>query len=165
MPLDTDTWKEIRHLVNVLESLQIPYVIGGSMASSSQGAPRSTNDADVMVANFSGREQQFAAAFGEGYYISLPAVVEANRRHRSFNVIHTATGFKLDIFIEKPRSFDKQVFGRAELRRLSSGSDDVSLGQRSFRASVARRVAGPQVKLESFRPPLRRKLGRTARRE
>ena len=124
MPLDTEAWREIRQLVDILQRLGIRYVIGGSMASSSQGAPRSTNDVDVMVTRFSGREQQFVAEFGAGYYVSLSAVVEANQRQRSFNVVNTNTGFKLDIFIEKPRAFDKQAFNRAVLRRLLGGDDE-----------------------------------------
>jgi hypothetical protein len=37
---------------------------------------------------------------------------EAVRHRGSFNVLHVATGFKVDVFVVKDRQFDRQAFAR-----------------------------------------------------
>lgn len=94
------------------EELQIPYVLGGSLVSSIHGLPRSTNDADISVEPFAGKEADFVSRFGSEYYLSLPAVESAVRNRTSFNVIHTTIGFKVDVFVQKERAFDRSAMGR-----------------------------------------------------
>jgi hypothetical protein len=108
----TDDWVEVSHVVAVLERMGLPYAVGGSMASSFHGFPRSTHDADIMVAPFPGREEEFAQQFARHYYVSLPAIRSANQLRRSFNVINTQTGFKIDFFVEKERPFDRMAIRR-----------------------------------------------------
>lgn len=124
MSASDEAWKEVRKAVRLLERMKVPYVLGGSLASSVQGAPRSTNDADIMVAAFPGREAEFAAEYGEGYYVSLPAIVDANRRRASFNIINTLIGFKVDFFVQKARAFDAAVMARRETRFVPEGETE-----------------------------------------
>ncbi len=45
-------WKSLKgvlEVVDVLEELEIPYHVGGSLASSVHGVPRQTNDLDLVV--------------------------------------------------------------------------------------------------------------------
>ena len=126
MSLPEDAWNEVRKAVRLLERMQVAYVLGGSLASSVQGAPRTTNDADFMVSPFSGREQEFAAEYGEGYYVSLPAIVDANRRRSSFNIINTLTGFKVDFFVQKSRPFDATVMSRRQSRFVPEGAAEAT---------------------------------------
>jgi hypothetical protein len=81
------------------------------MASSIFGVPRFTQDADMTVEPFPGREAQFAACFGPEYYISLPSVIDANTRRSSFNIIQTRFGFKVDIFC-RDRPFERSALAR-----------------------------------------------------
>ena len=101
-----DSLKELRRVTGILVSLQIDYALGGSMASSLLGVPRFTQDADLMVEPFGGRESLLARSFGPDYYLSEAAIVEANHRRRSFNVISFTTGFKADLFVRKDRPFE-----------------------------------------------------------
>ena len=39
----------LTHIVRALESLGIPYMVTGSVASSFHGKPRTTHDADVVI--------------------------------------------------------------------------------------------------------------------
>lgn len=39
----------LRHLVSVLEELDLPYALAGSIASMAYGEPRATLDIDVVV--------------------------------------------------------------------------------------------------------------------
>jgi hypothetical protein len=121
-----DAWNEVRKAVRLLERMKIPYVLGGSLASSVQGAPRSTNDADIMVAPFAGREAEFARDYGEGYYVSVPSIVDANRRRSSFNVINTMIGFKVDFFVQKSRDYDASVMARRQARFVPEGATEAT---------------------------------------
>src|SRR5262249_13488310 len=48
---------ELRSYLRVLDDLQIPYVLGGSLASSVLGISRNTRDADIAVEPFPGKEE------------------------------------------------------------------------------------------------------------
>ena len=103
---------ELREVLAVLTRLGIPYALGGSMASSVYGVPRSTRDAGITVEPFPGKEAQLVAAFGEDYYITEPAVRQAVLLRSSFNIINTAAGFKVDVFVRKNRPFEQAAMSR-----------------------------------------------------
>ena len=99
-------------VVGALEAMGIDYALGGSMASAVHGIARFTADADLTVAPFPGREEEFAGHFGEAYFVSVDAIRAAIRDRASFNLINTEVGFKADLFILKGRPFDASVMAR-----------------------------------------------------
>ncbi|MFO0850359.1 MAG: hypothetical protein U0871_17635 [Gemmataceae bacterium] len=99
-------------VMSALKGLGVRCALGGSFASTVHGDPRSTQDADVMAEPFPGREESLASVLGPVYYLNTDTVREANRRRSGFNIIHTTTGFKVDVFIQKVRSFDASVLDR-----------------------------------------------------
>jgi hypothetical protein len=101
-----------REVVAVLNSFDIPYALGGSMASSIFGVDRYTRDADITVEPFPGKEALLAGSFGSEYYVSLPAVQEAVRNRSTFNIINTAIGFKVDVFVRRNQEFEKSAMAR-----------------------------------------------------
>ena len=103
---------DLREVIRILTDLGIPYALGGSMASSLYGIERFTRDADLSVEPFPGREEEFAKAFGPDWYLSVPAAQEANSTRSSFNVINTATGFKVDLFVRKDLPFECKAMER-----------------------------------------------------
>lgn len=107
-----DPLHDLRDVLRVFTQLSIPYALGGSMASSIYGTWRSTLDADITAEPFPGKETQLVAAFGEDYYLSLPAIQQAVRQRSSFNIINTNTGFKADVFIRKDRPFEQSAMAR-----------------------------------------------------
>jgi hypothetical protein len=109
---ETDPLAVLRAVVLVLEKLGINYAIGGSWASSFYGIPRMTRDADVSVEPFFGKERELASAFGDGYYVSLAAIKQALRDRSTFNIIHFASGFKIDIFVQGDDAFARSVMAR-----------------------------------------------------
>lgn len=111
---------DLREVLEVFTRLGIPYALGGSMASSVYGVARYTQDADVTVEPFPGREDELVRAFGADYYVSLSAVEQANRDRSSFNIINTATGFKVDVFVRKDAPFEQA----AMQRRIPMGFPD-----------------------------------------
>jgi hypothetical protein len=83
------------HLVaigRVLDSLVVPWVLGGSLASSIVGEPRATMDIDVAVALDLGHVDQLVSAVEGEHYVSSELAREAVVRHSSFNLIHFESG-------------------------------------------------------------------------
>jgi hypothetical protein len=107
-------------VIRILDRLGIRYALGGSMASSIHGKPRFTQDADLTVEPFAGQERVFAESFDASYYVSLDAVERAVRDRTSFNVIHTSSGFKLDLFVRKDTPFEDSVYARRLQAPLTS---------------------------------------------
>ena len=105
-------FSDLREVLGALTRLDIPYALGGSMASSVYGVARYTRDADITAEPFPGKEAALVAAFGEDYYISEPAVRDAVRLRSSFNIINTSTGFKVDVFVRKDRPFETAAMNR-----------------------------------------------------
>jgi hypothetical protein len=98
----------------LLERLGIRYLVGGSLASSVHGEPRSTNDVDV-VADFSQADvAPFLKALGPGYYVDETAVRGAMRSGGSFNVIHMDTAVKVDVFVAGADPFNQERLRLAE---------------------------------------------------
>jgi len=99
-------------VVAVFERLRIPYLVGGSMASALYGVARSTLDADIVADIRQDQVSALVAALGEDFYADDQMIRDAIRHHSSFNLIHIATIFKVDVFIRKERPFDRVQFQR-----------------------------------------------------
>lgn len=95
-------------VIELLERLEIPYAIGGSLASSSHGLPRATNDADLIADIRPENVKDFVEALEKEFYIAEESIIDAINRRSSFNAIDYETGFKIDVFIPKDREFDRQ---------------------------------------------------------
>jgi len=92
----------LRHVVRTLEGLGVPYMLVGSIASGAYGEPRFTQDIDVIVALRAEQVDALCDAFPAGdYYVSPHAAREAVRRSGQFNVIHAASGTKVDFILAR----------------------------------------------------------------
>ena len=112
MDESVDNLAVVREVTSTFTRLGIPYALGGSWASSYHGQPRSTFDADITVEPFPGLESALVASFGPDYYVSLDAVKEAIRESRTFNIINSVAGFKVDVFVRKDAPFARSVMSR-----------------------------------------------------
>ena len=94
-------------VVEALEALAVPYLIGGSLASAVHGVVRATMDTDLVADLRLEHAEPLAQALGDAFYVDVESIRDAIRRRSSFNVIHMNTMFKVDIFIPKQRPFDQ----------------------------------------------------------
>jgi hypothetical protein len=95
-----------------LERLGIEYLVGGSIASSVHGHPRTTQDVD-LVARIAGRHvPDLVAALQGDFYIDADMINDAIRRRATFNIIYLETMLKVDIFV-----FAGDPLGHEEMRR------------------------------------------------
>jgi hypothetical protein len=115
-------------VVDALDALGVPYAIGGSFASAVHGVMRATMDADPS-GRASGRSlladlrlehvESLAQALGDAFYADAEMMRDAVRRCASFNLIHLDTMFKVDVFVARPRPFDRSQLARRQLHLLS----------------------------------------------
>jgi len=105
-------------LVETFQALGIAYHIGGSVAGVSYGVSRTTIDVDLVVDLQAEQIHPLVLRLRSEYYIDEEMIEDALRDRSSFNLIHFATMFKVDIFILKPTAYDQQAFLRADLKLL-----------------------------------------------
>jgi hypothetical protein len=104
----------LRRLTAALDQAKIPFMIAGSFASTAHGAPRTTQDLDVVIDPADARAldallNQFPAA---AYYVDTETAHDALRRRSMFNVIDLATGWKVDFILRKNREFSRNEMKR-----------------------------------------------------
>lgn len=96
-------------LARGLRDLGIPHAVGGSVASSLHGVPRSTADVDFVAALRPADAEALAGRLSASFEVDPDQVRTQLRAARSFNVIHSDVFMKADIFPVR------DAFGRAEL--------------------------------------------------
>ena len=107
----------LERVVAIFERLGIPYFVTGSVAAMAYGEPRLTNDIDIVAEVVERHIPLLVAAFpAEDYYISAEMIREAVRQRSQFNIIHPASGLKVDVIIRHDTPFDRSRFQR--VRRI-----------------------------------------------
>lgn len=71
--------------VNVLDSLEIPHFIGGSVASAIHGVARATTDVDLVADMHLEHAAPFAQRLGDGFYADEKMIRDAIRHRSNFN--------------------------------------------------------------------------------
>lgn len=107
-------------VTGILEELRIPYVIGGSMASTAYGRIRTTMDVDIVVDLEREHAAPLVSALQTDFYVDLTAVAEAIQRRSSCSFVHLETMFKVDLFVAKDRPFDRLQISRRTRKVLGN---------------------------------------------
>lgn len=130
-------------VTEVLEALSVPYLIGGSLASTLYGMVRTTQDSDIVADMRQEHLQPFVAALQDEFYVDDEMIAEALQRHSSFNIIHRETMFKVDVFVPWPRPFLQSQLARAQKQTFV------------FETEISAKFASPEdtilAKLEWYR--------------
>lgn len=110
---------EVLHLVvSNLDKVRVPYMVGGSFASSLYGFARSTQDIDVIVTLRPDQTEDFVKLFQRDFYVDRSLIGHALQTTSAFNVIHLESSFKVDLFFLGSRSYDREQFSRRKLQAL-----------------------------------------------
>ncbi len=104
--------------VNVLNELGISWMLVGSYATSAWGEARFTDDIDIVVDLSPDQVTPLCAAFaGDEFYVSEAAAREAVHLRKQFNVLHPASGNKIDFMIAR-----RDKWGRLQMNRRQQGT-------------------------------------------
>lgn len=101
-------------VTGALEKLGVPYLIGGSLASTLYGMVRTTQDSDIITAICPEHIRPFITALEGEFYIDDEMMAEAIQRQSSFNIIHRESMFKVDVFIPRPSPFQQSQLARVQ---------------------------------------------------
>lgn len=112
----------MQFVADLFERLGIQYVIGGSMASAYYGVGRSTLDVDFVADVRPDQIAELSQALRPGFYLDEQMIADAIKNRGSFNMIHLATMFKVDVFIPGTRVFDRRQLQRR--RSAAIGPED-----------------------------------------
>lgn len=105
----------------VLDSLGILHTVGGSIASSFAGEPRSTIDIDIVAAIREPDVESLVAALSADFYVDAAAVRRAVRERGTANLIHQPTQLKVDLFIAGGTPLDQRQLQRRQEVVLGPG--------------------------------------------
>lgn len=116
-----DVLAALEPVVDAMISLGIRYRIGGSIASTILGIPRSTLDVDLVCDIQEQHVPALVQQLSSTYYVDDAMIRDAIQRRSSFNLVHLATMLKVDVFVRKDRSFDRAAFSRSISAALEAG--------------------------------------------
>jgi hypothetical protein len=108
----------LRAVVTALDEAGIPHMLVGSFASTSHGAPRATQDIDVVIDPDPASLDRFVTTFDTDRYYVSPSAAAALTARSQFNIVDTTSGWKVDLIIRKDRPFSVSEFGRRQRARL-----------------------------------------------
>lgn len=117
-----DDLEALQPVADALASLGVGFCIGGSVASSVHGIARSTLDIDVVANLRREHVDRLVSRLASAYYVDAAMIREAIDTSQSFNLIHLATMYKVDVFVLKDRPFDRLALARAKPHPLSEAS-------------------------------------------
>jgi hypothetical protein len=134
----TDELEVALAVARALESLGVPYFVGGSLASSLQGEPRSTNDIDLIVDLPESQVEAFAEALGVDFDVDIDALRNSMRQKGSWNIFHTPLVLKIDLFAVGTTDFDRSEMDRR--RRTIVRDDGAALAIKSPEDTILRKL-------------------------
>jgi hypothetical protein len=108
-------------LVSALERLGIPWLGGGSVASTVHGEPRTTQGVDIVADLRPEHVAPLVAALHADFFVDTEFLRETVRVGSSCNVIHRTTGFKVDIFVLRRREYSRVEMSRRHHLELQPG--------------------------------------------
>jgi hypothetical protein len=135
----------IKNVVEILESLNVPYALVGSWGSGVYGEPRFTRDVDIVIDLPAFLVPRFCAFFpSPEFYLNPDSVVEAVRDRFQFNVLHPGSGNKIDFIMSREEGWKTDQLSRRRLVNLGinggsfsvyfSAPEDVILGKLWYHA-------------------------------
>lgn len=166
----------VGRIARLLDELDVPYAVGGSVAASFFGEPRATADLDVAIrVNIEVGEQLLRRVAAE-FYVPADSARRAIRDHDSFNLVASDGGLKVDFFVLGPDLLDQMQIERRIpvriagvdrtiwitspedqiLRKLSWYRSAGSVSERQWRDVIGLlRIAGPTLDHDYLRDTAR----------
>lgn len=105
-------------VVSRLESVNLEYMLTGSVAMNYYAQPRMTRDIDIVIGLSESDSQTIVDIFEGDYYLSTDAVADAIRGHTMFNLVHYDSVVKVDFIVRKESEYRKLEFERRQQIRI-----------------------------------------------
>ncbi|MCZ6681557.1 MAG: hypothetical protein O7B26_00120 [Planctomycetota bacterium] len=111
---------ELPLVLRALEDSKIPYALTGALAGVVWGRPRATYDADIVIDLKPADIEKLTDTFRQpDWYCDRDSILSAIRTFGEFNVIHGATGTKVDFWVMRDSPAEAQRFARRRRTRMA----------------------------------------------
>jgi hypothetical protein len=110
-------------VAQVLEECGLRYLVGGSLASSLSGEPRSTLDVDIVVELTTSDADRLTKALRGEFDVDELAVARAIRERSSVNVFHRESAIKVDLFVMGGSPLDEESMHRRQRVQVTADPD------------------------------------------
>ena len=110
-------------VAQILEACGLRYLVGGSLASSMSGEPRSTLDVDIVVAMTASDIDRLVDGLRGEFDVDEHAVARAVRERSSVNVFHVASAIKVDLFVMGGSPLDDEQMNRRQRVQVATNPD------------------------------------------
>jgi hypothetical protein len=107
-------------VADALDRCQLRYLVGGSLASSTAGEPRSTLDIDIVVSIAESDVDCLLRALGAEFYADADAFGCAVQHRSSVNIIHQPSAIKVDLFVAGGTPLDDEQLNRRRLLQVKA---------------------------------------------
>ncbi len=114
-------------VAQALTSCGASYLVGGSLASSQYGFPRTTQDVDLVADLHEEQIDCLVDDLQDEFYIDAGMMRDAIQARSSFNVIHLTMAHKVDIFLTRSDAWSLQQLARRRIHTLGDGKATISL--------------------------------------
>lgn len=114
----------VAEFTQTLDALEIPYMIGGSLASTAWGEWRTTNDADIAVSITKDKYLGLQLDLPDSYHLEPTdpeVVLNDPEPFRSAQVIHMDELVKIDLFLLDDSTYSFESLARARNVELVRG--------------------------------------------
>ena len=102
----------LKPVIELLNTLKIPYMLVGAIAVNYYSVPRLTHDADLVLQIHPKYIDVLCKSLENKYYVDSEMIKEALVSLGQFNFIHFDTGFKIDFWILQNDEFSQVQFSR-----------------------------------------------------
>lgn len=106
--------KLLQNVIDILEQLDIAYMLSGSIVLNAYTMPRMTRDIDIVIHLQNEDISKFVKAFEQDFYCYEPSIVEEVQRKGMFNLIDNQTSYKIDFIIRKDSEYRLKEFERKQ---------------------------------------------------
>jgi Nucleotidyl transferase AbiEii toxin, Type IV TA system len=109
---DLDEYGVALRVASVLDELKVEYTLGGSLASSLHGEPRSTNDIDFAVRLEPQHVSELIDRLGPEFVLDEEGLRDAVRLGRTYQIYFLPFVLKIDLFMRGTAPLDRSEFDR-----------------------------------------------------
>lgn len=121
----TDPSALLVQLARILESVELRYAVGGSIASSFHGEYRATNDIDIVVEVGSASVAPLLNALGSDFHVDREAAESAAGSGGTFTALHLEAFVKVDFFVAMDEKIHRLQLERRQAVELDPAGPPV----------------------------------------
>lgn len=110
--LPSEPIRVLLEVTGTLDRCGVEYLLGGSLASSVLGEPRSTVDIDLAIVLREASIPDLVRELEPAFFVDPEAARGAVHRGSHFNLLHRETMLKVDLFVLGDSGFDREQLRR-----------------------------------------------------